>query len=137
MPATANLCMTPHIGHPGFPDGVFPAPKRHGVCIFARWAFLVSGGRMPYMDQRKVNQAIRDCVRRCDRTHHILARIEEFLLSLKASRGWREAELRAVETGVRRVLYGILDGATYAGDAKNQPASESAPDSYWPKVSGA
>lgn len=92
---------------------------------------------MPYMDQRKVNQAIRDCVRRCDRTHHILARIEEILLSLRASEGWREGELRAVETGVRRVLYGILDGATRPGDAKNKPPGESAPDCCPPKVSGA
>jgi hypothetical protein len=92
---------------------------------------------MQWIDQRKVNQAIRDCLQDCDQATDILAGIEAFLLNLQARGGWREAELREVEAGVRRMLYGILDGATYPGDAKNRPSGQSTPDRPSPKSSGA
>lgn len=73
------------------------------------------------MDQRKVNRAIDKCVEQWAQTTEILAEIEEFLVGLKAKGGWREAELHEVEIGIRRVLFGILEGATYPGDATDQP----------------
>jgi hypothetical protein len=92
---------------------------------------------MAYINARKINRAIRDGLWRCEQATDILAEIETFLLILKARDGWREAELREVEAGIRRVLYGILDGATYSGDAKRRPADETAPGGPRPKVSGA
>jgi hypothetical protein len=92
---------------------------------------------MANVNPRKVNEAIRDCLRQCEEGPDILAGFEGFLLSLSAEGGWHEAELHEVETGVRRVLYGILHGVTYAGDAKNRSANQSAPDDYRTKVSGA
>lgn len=90
------------------------------------------------MDQRKINKAIRKCVEQCEQTTAILAKIEEFLLGLKAKGGWRQAELREVEIGVRKVLYGILEGETYPGDATDRPPGDYTPDGFKSfKVNGA
>lgn len=110
---------------------------RHRVCILSRRAILLTRRRsMKYIDQRKVNKAIRECLANCEQASDILARIEGFLLVLKVIGGWREAELHEVEVGVRKVLYGILEGATYPRDATNILVSESAPDRSLPKVNG-
>jgi hypothetical protein len=109
---------------------------RHRVCILVAGLALSWRKSMPYVDQRKVNEAIRDCLRSCYRTRCIPARIAVFLFVLKAQGGWNEAELRQVEIGVRRVLCGILDGATDPGDTKNKPGSQSSPDDYRSKLSG-
>ena len=68
-------------------------------------------GNTMNIDQRKVNQAIRDCLSRCEDAPDRLAKIEGFLLLLKMSGEWQEVEMQQVETGVRRILCAILDDA--------------------------
>ena len=69
----------------------------------------IGAGRMMNIDQRKVNQAIRDCLACAEHASDRLARIEGFLLLLKMSGEWGEVELQQVETRVRKILCAILD----------------------------
>lgn len=71
---------------------------------------------MTYIDQRKVNKAIHECLEQCEQGGDLLAGFQAFLQVLKA-RGWRAAELREVEVGVRKVLFAILDDSSDSGES--------------------
>jgi hypothetical protein len=92
---------------------------------------------MARIDQPKISNAIHACLQRCYKEPDcLLARIAEFLDELQYSGGWAQDELRAVEKGVRKVLiFGVLDGATYSGDATS--GDDSAGGSKTAKVNGA
>jgi hypothetical protein len=87
--------------------------KVRGTCfapLNAGFLFLSIGdSRTMNIDQRKVNQAIRECLSRCEEAPDRLAKIEGFLLLLKMSGEWDEVELQQVETRVRKILCAILD----------------------------
>jgi len=74
-----------------------------------------------YIDQKKVNRAIRECLEACYQASDILPKIAGFLADLKTVPGWREAEIHEVELAIHKVLHGVTEGATYAGDATNRP----------------
>ena len=59
-------------------------------------------------DTEKVNRAIRACIRECFGTNAILARIAIYLDKLRQTAGWKESEVRLVESGVRQMLKGML-----------------------------
>lgn len=72
-------------------------------------------------DDRKIRHAVCECLHLCrDLTPgQITATIRDFLRGLQASDGWQPAEVRAVESGVRRVLiFGAFDR-----EAFREPAS--------------
>jgi hypothetical protein len=69
----------------------------------------IGAGRTMNIDQRKVNQAIRDCLSCSEVAPDRLAKIEGFLLLLKMSGDWDEVELLQVESRVRKILCAILD----------------------------
>lgn len=78
---------------------------------------------MTCIDQRKVNTAIHECLEHCERGCDLLAGFQAFLQALKAQ-GWGRAELHAVEVGVRKVLFGLLDGAADLEEATNEPITD-------------
>ena len=85
------------------------------------------------MREQKINSAIRDCLSGIYGREAILARMEEFLDNRRAKGELSEPELKAVETAVRHILYGIVDSMIYAGDATRHAA----PDPQTIKVAGA
>ena len=113
----------------------------HDVChLMPAILVLTDLGSMPKIDGAKVNDAIRECLHHCyEMPGAILPRIAEFLENLKSTGNWNAWELKEVEARVRKVLiFGILDGAVYSGDATNNPGGNVAPGgSKSPKVSGA
>lgn len=56
----------------------------------------------------KINCAIRACIRQCFGSNAILASVADFLDDLRQQPGWTEAEILVVETGVRRMLIGLV-----------------------------
>lgn len=83
-----------------------------------------NGSRMSYIDEKKVNAAIRTCLHRCFGTSHSLAQMAGYLGELRAAGGWREAEIHAVERAVIKVLNGVAEGVIYPDDATNQPLGD-------------
>ena len=87
--------------------------------------------------QDKINQAIRECLEHCYRSSSVVSGIAEFVARLRTSGAWQEQEIQTIETSARHILYGVVDGATYSGDASNAPASDvGPPDSKSPKSNG-
>jgi hypothetical protein len=74
---------------------------------------------MPDIDESKVNEAIRECLYRCEKAKDMLPEIAKFLDDLETRGGWSEDELYEVELGVIRMLFGILDSAEYPGEVMN------------------
>ena len=72
---------------------------------------------MPYIDELKVNEAIRECLSRCEQSKSIIPDVAKFLDSLEMSGGWSDDELHEIELAVIRMLFGILDCAVYPGEA--------------------
>jgi hypothetical protein len=71
----------------------------------------------------KIRQAVADCLYLCrDLTPgQITATIRDFLGRLRASDRWRPVEVRAVESGVRRVLiFGAFDREAFREPAGNE-----------------
>lgn len=66
---------------------------------------------------RIVNSVVQDCLTRVYGREAILARIEEFLENLRANGACSEVELKAVDAGVRHILYGIVDSSVGLNDA--------------------
>lgn len=58
-----------------------------------------------------VNRAIRECLQRCYASNNILATIEDYMGELRSTSRLAEGDVRAVERGVREVLYAILKDA--------------------------
>ncbi len=59
-------------------------------------------------DTEKINRAIRACIRECFGTNAILVQIARYLDKLRETEGWKESEVRLVESGVRQMLKGML-----------------------------
>ena len=59
-------------------------------------------------DAEKINRAIRACIRACCGSNAILAQIAKYLDDLRQDSDWHESEIRLVESGVRRLLKGML-----------------------------
>jgi len=72
-------------------------------------------------DDLKIRDAVRDCLLRCrgKLPRELVPAIREFLKGL--GDGWRPAEIRAVDSGVQRVLIfgAVLDGEMDAGAPKS------------------
>jgi hypothetical protein len=62
------------------------------------------------MTEDKIRAAVNDCLMRCYRGDTPLGIIAEFAGELRAS-GWQEEGIRQVESSVRKVLAGIMDGS--------------------------
>jgi len=60
------------------------------------------------MGQSDIRNAVKDCLARCYAGTTPLGEIAEFVAELRDT-GWKEEDIRAVETTVRRVLAGVLD----------------------------
>lgn len=71
------------------------------------------------MNQKRINQAIRDCLRLCYGSSHVIPTIAAFLAARKASGYWHADEIRAVEIGVHQVLQRLMVGPIYP--ATDQP----------------
>jgi len=80
----------------------------------------------------KVNWAIRECLQRCYYSSNILATIEDFIVQLRRRKLWNDSDLRAVEHGVRKVLYGILKEESLVADAMDGSPGEVAANSSTP-----
>ncbi len=63
------------------------------------------------MTEDKIRAAVNDCLLRCYRGDTPLGAIAEFAGELRDS-GWQEADIRQVESSVRRVLAGVMDDNT-------------------------
>jgi len=81
---------------------------------------------MDDLDEIKINNAVHECLDRCYRTHDILPTIATFLKRLRASEGWSNSEIVAVELAVHNVLHGVISGdepvghgVLYDGDSAN------------------
>ncbi len=72
---------------------------------------------MPQIDETRVNEAVRDCLGRCEQSKNIIPEVAKFLDSLEMSGGWSDDELHEVELAVIRMLFGILDCAVYPSEA--------------------
>lgn len=72
---------------------------------------LLYSGPEEMVREEKINTAIHNCLAGVYGREAILARLEEFLDTIRAKGELREAELHAVETRVRHILCGIVDGA--------------------------
>ena len=60
-------------------------------------------------DEKKVEQAVRACVRECFGSNAVLAKIAQFLDGLRHDPDWRRSEVLLVETIVQRLLKRTLD----------------------------
>ena len=91
------------------------------------WALLLEmrSGAMQRIDEAKVNEAVRDCLFRCERAEEILPEIARYLDALEKRGGWSETELHEVELGVVRILFGILDSALYPSETTRGQEGES------------
>jgi len=81
-------------------------------------------------DESNINDAIRACIEHCrgKLPRQLVPAIKKFLEELSVGGKWKPEELRTIEDGVRKYLiFGVLDGAIYAGDATNQPAGSLSP----------
>jgi hypothetical protein len=73
--------------------------------------------KMPQIDEAKVNEAVRECLGRCEQSKNIIPEVAKYLDSLEMSGGWSDDELHEVELAVIRMLFCILDCAVYPGEA--------------------
>ena len=85
----------------------------------------IASGAMQQIDEAKVNEAVRDCLFRCERAEEILPEIARYLDALEKRGGWSETELHEVELGVVRILFGILDSALYPSETTRGQEGES------------
>jgi len=93
---------------------------------------------MSYIDEKKVNAAVRVCLERCRGASHSLAKLAGYLAELRVAGAWREAEIHAVERSVIKMLNGIAQTSIYAADATNRPLAEARLDDCGStRVSGA
>jgi hypothetical protein len=78
---------------------------------------------MPHIDESKVNEAIRECLNRCEQSKNIIPDVAKFLDALEMSGDWSDDALHEVELAVIRMLFGILDRAVYPGEATSPQRS--------------
>ena len=62
---------------------------------------------MSDMSESSIRAAVKDCLTRCYRGNTPLGELAQFLGELRAQ-GWREADVRKVESAVRKVLAGVV-----------------------------
>ena len=60
------------------------------------------------IDTEKVNRAVRACIRECFGTKVVLAEMASYLDERQKTEGWTASEIRLVESGVRRILKGVV-----------------------------
>jgi hypothetical protein len=72
---------------------------------------------MPHIDEFKINEAVRECLSRCEQSKNIVPEVAKFLDELDSTVGWSDDELHEVELAIIRMLFGILDCAVYPGEA--------------------
>ncbi|HEY3965236.1 MAG TPA: hypothetical protein VGM05_11845 [Planctomycetaceae bacterium] len=75
-------------------------------------------------DTAKINRAIRAGIRECFGSNAILAQIARYLDKLRETEGWKESEVRLVESGIRQMLKGMLSGENRS--SRETPAQKSA-----------
>jgi hypothetical protein len=74
------------------------------------------------MDQKRVNQGIRDCLQQCYGASDVIPIIAGFIARLTTVENWDADEIRAVGVGVHKVLHGIVDAPFDPVDATDLPA---------------
>jgi hypothetical protein len=62
-----------------------------------------------------IRAAVKDCLARCYRGNTPLGELAEFLGDLRAQ-GWSPADIRKVESAVRKVLAGVVTEDTNQGE---------------------
>jgi hypothetical protein len=69
------------------------------------------------MDQRQLNEGVRQAVRRCLDSNEPLAALQAFVGKLRHNGGWGETEISHVENAAKRIL-AILYEPDSAEDAR-------------------
>ncbi len=91
---------------------------------------------MPFGNQKRINDAVRECIRQSCESNSIVTGIAKFIAELRNSSDWQEHDIRAVESSARHLLARIVDSATFPNDVNALPNSEMWADSNETNLSG-
>jgi hypothetical protein len=69
------------------------------------------------MDQRAINEAVRQCVQRCLADDKPLAALSQFMHRLRTS-GWAESDIEIVQNTATRMLSVIYDMGNAEGESQ-------------------